>query len=118
MGVALGDALLLSGGVGHDFAATSAIVAGILDVAGIRTAIVHDPGDAFACLEARRPRLFVVNALRWRMRADRYAPQRDEWATLTPPGADAALATHLAGGGGVLALHTACICFDDWPAWS
>ena len=36
------------------------------------------------------------------------------------PAADAraALAEHLQGGGGVLAMHTAIICFDDWPEWT
>jgi type 1 glutamine amidotransferase len=114
----MGDAVLLSGGVGHDFAATSAMLAEILDDAGVTTEIVDEPTEAFARLAERGPELLVVNALRWRMLAERYAAQRDEWATLTPPVADAALATHLARGGGVLAVHTACICFDDWSGWS
>jgi type 1 glutamine amidotransferase len=31
--------------------------------------------------------------------------------------ARAAIARHVRGGGGLLALHTASICFDDWPGW-
>jgi type 1 glutamine amidotransferase len=51
------------------------------------------------------------------MLPERYAHQRDEWAIDTPAHAPAALAAHLGRGGGVLAMHTACICFDDWPGW-
>jgi type 1 glutamine amidotransferase len=31
--------------------------------------------------------------------------------------ARAALAAHLRAGGGLLGVHTASICFDDWPEW-
>lgn len=62
--------------------------------------------------------LLVVNALRWRMQADRYAHLRDDWAfELSAQGRDA-IERHVAAGRGVLAVHTAAICFDDWSRWS
>jgi type 1 glutamine amidotransferase len=64
----------------------------------------------------------VVNALRWTMRApgtpERYRVRADEDGVSPAADARAALAEHLQGGGGVLAMHTAIICFDDWPEWT
>jgi hypothetical protein len=42
---------------------------------------------------------------------------RAEWATTMAPEARGQIAGFVAGGGGLLALHTAVLCFDDWPAW-
>jgi type 1 glutamine amidotransferase len=111
-------ALLLTGGPpGHPFAATAGLLADLLAFEAIRATIVDDPGEAFDRLAAKPVDLFVVNALRWRMIADRYAADRATWATTTPPRAASAVRAHLARGGGILAVHTACICFDDWPGW-
>ena len=109
---------MLTGGVGHDFEGTTGALCALLAAEGITSKVSDDPAQAFDALARDHWDLFVVNALRWRMLAERYAPLRDAWAITTPPNADAALAAHLAHGGGVLATHTGIICFDDWAGWA
>ena len=61
--------------------------------------------------------LLTLNMLRWRMTGAMFDADRDRWAgSLSARGRDA-LFDHLARGRGILALHTAAICFDDWPEW-
>ena len=129
--------LLLTGGPGpdHDFAALADAIVGALredsrvgtgssDAGGevIDTTIVTDPRQAFAMLRAAHSNsdgfdLLTVNALRWQMGADRYASQRKKHAySLGERDLDAVDAL-LARGGGLLAIHTAVICFDADPRW-
>jgi len=115
--------LLLSGGPLHDFAATSAALARLLDEQGLRTEIVDQPDEAVARLRAAAAgaeepvALLTVNALRWGMAQDGYEAFRDEFAhRLTDPDA-AVLDRYVRDGGGLLALHTAVICFDGHPVW-
>jgi type 1 glutamine amidotransferase len=108
--------LLLSGGVGHDFAATSAAIAATLRECGIETTIATEPAQALSELRrpedaADRPRwhLLTVNALHG---SRRNVPV---WS-LAP--ADAAVLEHfVTSGGGLLAIHTAVICFEGDPTW-
>jgi uncharacterized protein len=120
--------LLLSGGPTHDFAATSHEIASLLhetapSAASITTTIVQSPTEFFDLLRAaaegkREPwNLVTVNALRWRMEAARYASQRAEWAYEIDPVDLALIAGHVTSGGGLLAMHTAAICFDADPTW-
>jgi len=130
--------LLLSGGPVHDFDATSATIAAVLATADgggdgdgdgdgdgvtIDTTIVTEPADALAHLRAaavdltQRWNLLTVNALRWRMEADRYADQRDAFAFTLAPDDGELIETFVRGGGGLLALHTAVICFDAEAHW-
>jgi len=113
--------LLFSGGPpgGHDFGSLAAAVAAVLGVDGIETEIVSDPDELEDRLTstANRPDLLTVLALRWTMGAPRYGRDRAEWA-FSPDGATrSALEGFVAAGGGLLALHTACVCFDDWREW-
>jgi uncharacterized protein len=115
--------LLLSGGPGHDFRATSALLAAALAEQGIESTVVDDPGSAFGRLRAaeagREPALSLVtvHALHWRMDQPRYAHLRERMAWSPAPGDMAALDRFVRGGGGLLALHTAVICFDADPVW-
>ena len=61
--------------------------------------------------------LLTVNALRWRMEVDRYAHLRDDFAFDLTPQLAALLERYVLGGGGLLALHAAVICFDAEPTW-
>ena len=61
--------------------------------------------------------LFTVNALRWRMHGEKYDAYRDEWAFSLDEVGRAQVTEFVSGGGGLLGLHTASICFDDWPGW-
>ena len=108
--------LVLSGGVAHDFPATSAALAGVLAEIGIESEITEDIAGALAALPPVD--LITVNAFRWRMDGDDFAEERDRWRFETPAPVKGALLGHLARGGGLLAVHTASLCFDDWPEWA
>ena len=116
-------AVILSGGLTHDFPATSACLVEQLGAAGFESE-VHDGRDGVdeALRVLRGTDLLVVNALRWSMAGpgvpERYRSRAEDEAASPGPGARAAFAEHLAGGGGVLAMHTAALCFDDWPEWA
>lgn len=107
--------VLLSGGIFHPFEETSAELAALLAPLGIASEIHPDPDTAVAALDGAD--LFTVNALRWRMHGEKYDPYRDEWAFSLSEIARARVTEFVSGGGGLLALHTASICFDDWPGW-
>ena len=115
--------LLLTGGPGHPFATTSGQLVALLDGHGIDTTVVSEPADAVTALRAAEEGrgdpvdLFTVAALRWRMDQDAYAAQRDEHAVALAPADLAVLDRYVRGGGGLLALHTAVICFDADPTW-
>lgn len=115
--------LLLTGGPTHPFAETAPLLVDVLAEQGISTTVVTDPFEAFALLDAaeagRAPRvdLVVVHALRWRMEQPRYASQRAEQAVAVSDDDLAVLDRFVRGGGGLLALHTAVICFDGAPTW-
>ena len=110
--------LLLSGGTGHPFEQTSALLADVIGAAGIESDVQDDLVAGIGRLE--RPGAYAmvtVNALRWRMLAERYAPLRPANALSLPEASRALLQAFVGGGGSLLAVHTACICFDDWPGW-
>lgn len=109
--------LLLSGGIYHPFAETSAAVAERLETNGIRTDILG-VAEGLTRLEDRSYDLVTVNALAFSMtQAEKYAPLRDAFAFEIGPSQRAALERHVASGRGLLGLHTAAICFDTWAGW-
>lgn len=120
--------LLLRGGPGHDFDGTSAVLVDALDQVGITTDIVDDPDEAVARLAAAEVGhappidLFTVDALRWSMRQARYDGPGGEAVRrlhtyLLPDEGAATIDRFVRSGGGLLALHTAVICFDAHPLW-
>ena len=115
--------LVLSGGPGHDFAATTAALVALLDQVGFDSEVVTEPVDAFAALRAaqrgERPPydLVTVDALRWAMEVERYAHLREDLGVVLDDAEAALLSDHVHAGGGLLALHTAVICFDAHPVW-
>jgi uncharacterized protein len=115
----MANAVIVSGGPTHDFPATSACLADLLAAHGLTAEIHSDVEAAFRALPGAA--LLVVNALRWTMTApgtpDRYRQHAAADGISPSPRARAAVAAHLAAGGGLLAMHTAVICFDDWPEW-
>ncbi|MDA0633430.1 ThuA domain-containing protein [Nonomuraea sp. MCN248] len=112
-------AVVLSGGLTHDFPATTACLTELLAGQGLE-AEVHIAVDA-ALHALPGAALLVVNALRWTMTGPgtpaRYRELAGAEGASPSESARAALAAHLEAGGGVLGLHTASICFDDWPEW-
>jgi uncharacterized protein len=109
-------ALILSGGIYHPFAETSAALAAILSATGFACE-TRDVGPGLDRL-AEGWDLLAVNALAFSMtQAEKYAPLRAAHA-FAPSGAQrAAVEAHMARGGGLLGVHTAAICFDGWDRW-
>lgn len=115
-------AVVLSGGLTHDFPATTSCLAQLLEAAGLDVDVhTGTAGVDSALCALPGAALLVVNALRWSMTGpatpDRYRDQAAAEGASPSPAARDALAAHLAAGGGVLGMHTASICFDDWPGW-
>ena len=111
--------VILSGGHTHPFATSAPALAALLAEQGIESVVEMDPEAAIAKVAKTRPALLTVYALRWTMQqGDKYAPYREEWGFSLSAGARAEVEAHLARGGGILALHTAVICFDDWAGWA
>lgn len=110
--------LILTGGIGHSFADAAPALADLLAEAGIVSTVTDDIEGGLEALERGGFDLVTVYALRWRMLgSEKYAPHRDAWAfSLSPQGRER-LTGFVTGGGGLLALHTALVCFDDWPGW-
>jgi len=108
-------ALVLSGGVTHDFPALAVELTALLAENGTTADVREDVEEALAQCDAYD--LLVVNMLRWRMETGSYAAQRDRWGLSLSPAARSALTGFVHRGKGLLALHAATICFDDWPQW-
>lgn len=108
--------LVLSGGPFHDFDATSAALTEVLAEVGVESEITEDIVGALS--EPSEVQLITVNALRWQMNADRFADLRDRWSFRLPAQARTTLLDHLDRGGGLLCMHSASLCFDDWQGWS
>lgn len=109
--------LLLSGGIYHPFAETSAAVADILSELGIESTVMP-VSEGLTLLSQTRFDLLTVNALAFSMtQAEKYAPLRAQFAYSAGAYHRAAILSHMAGGGGLLGLHTAAICFDGWAEW-
>jgi len=111
------DNVLVTGGWAHPFLQAGPALVQTLAEVGVHTDVVTDL-DAAATRIDRGCDLVTVNACRFRMLDERYSPtQRSEFGAEAPPQLRTAIEAHLAAGRPMLALHTAPICFDDWPNW-
>lgn len=109
-------ALILSGGVSHDYDASSVALSRVLAAGGADVEIEEDVDAGMARLDDFD--VLVVNTLRWRMaNGEKYAPLRHRWGYEVGATMREAMARHLRRGRGVFGLHAASICFDDWPKW-
>lgn len=107
--------MVLSGGVTHDFAPLSARVAEVLGGVGFEANVREDVLPALADLDGVD--LLVVNMLRWRMSDGKYADRAAEFGIEVDASTQATVESWVRGGGALLVLHAASICFDDWPGW-
>src|SRR5689334_11171454 len=107
--------LILSGGVAHDFAATSQRLAEVLAEVGVDSEITEDLDEALS--EPTEVDLITINSMRWTMVDGHFPSQRERWEYRLPADARSVLLDHLERGGGLLAMHAAVICFDDWQGW-
>lgn len=111
-------ALIYTGGISHPFESAAPALAGILAETGLAPEVTFDLDRVLVVLSDRPDALLVNYALRWSMtQNEKYAPDRARWAMSIPDAARTAIAGHVRAGGGLLGLHTASICFDDWPGW-
>jgi len=115
----MGRLLVLTGGpdYAHDFSATSAALVELLGASGHDVELADHPDDAADRLGRGDHDALVVNALRWRMLGDRYDEWRTEWGYSTPLATRRTIDGYVAAGGGLVGVHTASVCFDDWPEW-
>lgn len=109
--------LILVGGIFHDFQASAEALAMILAPLGIESRIEADLDAGIASLADKPVDLLTVNALRWEMIGEKYDPYREAEAYSPPHKTRLAIEAHLQTGGALLGLHTASICFSDWPEW-
>ncbi len=109
--------LILSGGIAHPFDETSALIARQLEPLGIQSNI-HPVREGLARLGETAFDMLTINALAFTMSHDKkYAPQRADHAFTISETEKVTIRAHLQAGGKLLGLHTAAICFDDWPEW-
>lgn len=110
--------LILTGGIRHDFEDNTDAVVALLSEVGIDSEATWDIDDGIASLNSESFDLVTVMALRWPMEGDpKYAPYRKDWAYHMPRESREGLQSYVEGGGGLLGLHTAALCFDDWEGW-
>ncbi len=105
--------LILSGGVAHDYPATSSALAEVLSHVGIHSEVQED----FGVLESEALQDFdmlTLNCARWTCAQ---TPAWGEWRFTLSARAREGLLRFLASGRGLLALHCATLCFDDWPEY-
>ena len=109
--------LILVGGIFHDFHASAEALAKVLAPLGIESRIEADLDAGIASLADNPVDLLTINALRWEMMGEKYDPYRETEAYSPPSQTRIGIEAHLQSGGALLGLHTASICFSDWPAW-
>lgn len=108
--------LIITGGIVHPFESSAPALAAILALHGIASTVTEDVEGGLATLAEYD--LLTVYALRWTMtQHEKYARDRPRWGLSLSAAGRAAIIDHLERGGGLFGLHTATICFDDWPEW-
>jgi hypothetical protein len=109
--------LILTGGVSHDYPTSTASLVDLLGAHGIESLVEEDIDTGFRTLAEGGFDVLLVNTLRWRMQTPKHAPLRERWGYEVGEIAKAGVAAQLDRGGGIVGLHAASICFDDWPEW-
>lgn len=109
--------LLIAGGLFHPAQASVPSLTRLLQDQGVATDVEEDVEAACSRLAQGGYQLLTVSALRWRMAEPKYEAHRQRWALSLSEPARQAIRGHLRAGGALLAMHTASLCFDDWPQW-
>ena len=111
-------ALIVTGGLYHDHPEMGGALARLTEAAGFASEAVHGAAAGLERFTDTGADLLILSTLAWSMGQNtKYAPWRAQYAYDIPAPVRAAITAHLQGGGGLLGLHTAAICFDDWPEW-
>jgi type 1 glutamine amidotransferase len=110
--------LIYTGGWAHPFERTAPAVADVLVGADVTSQITDSLATVRRALDLGNFDLLTVYACRFSMLDARYTDeQRAGYAEHIPADVRLAIEAHLDRGGALLALHTATLCFDDWPQW-
>ena len=110
--------LIIIGGIFHPFEAAAGALSDALDEVGVTSEITDDFDGALATLAAGGVDILTNYALRWRMiQHEKYEPYRERWALEMTEKRQRVISSFVANGGALLGMHTASICFDDWPEW-
>jgi uncharacterized protein len=110
--------LILAGGVYHPPEESGPALAAMLSEIGWESDIVVDVEAGLKRLAAGEFDRLTVACLRFTMtQHEKYAPFRAEWAMSLSQAGRAALTRWVGAGNGILGIHTAPICFDDWEEW-
>ncbi len=104
----------MSGGIAHDYALTSPILSDILTEVDIQSEI-HEEFDVFEDGSLLEFDMLALNCVRWT--CDQNPNLRDDWHFELSATARRSFLDFLAQGKGLIALHSASLCFDDWPEY-
>jgi len=110
--------LILSGGIFHEFDQTTSMLIDIAKGHGLSSRVCRHPDEAIKILATDDVKLFSINALRWEMTGTKYDPYRQDWRYCIDQAAIDTIRYFWENGGGIFGLHTASICFSNWPEWS
>lgn len=109
--------LILSGGAAHDYDRTSAELANLLRDVQVESEILTDLGR-LADRSLMHFDLLTINCARWTCTQSQVKQEwRDNWAFDLPEAGRQNLLAFLSARKGLLALHAATLCFDDWPEY-
>lgn len=110
--------LILAGGLYHPLEECGLPLSAILAGVGLESEVTADVEGGLARLASGQFDRLTIACLRWSMtQNEKYAPHRADWALSLSPAGRAAIRDYVASGRGLLAIHTAPICFDDWAEW-
>lgn len=111
-------AIIFTGGIVHPFETAAPALKQILQEVGIASRVSFDIAEIRDWMRADADALVIVYALRWSMtQHEKYAPYREQWAFTTTKEIRDLITNHVSAGAGLLGVHTASICFDDWDGW-
>lgn len=111
--------VLVTGGIYHDFAATAAAFAKVVEPMGVQTTIVFGADAALSNVDVSNCDLLTIDALLFTMtQHEKYAPLREQYAFELSARARESVERYVREGGSLLGLHTASICFDGWAQWA
>lgn len=113
------SSLLITGGWAHDFVSSANRVADFVREVGFDVDVVDDIESSEFAMQDQTYDLIVVYACWFQMADSRYSDEiRARWARSTSPQWRSLMSRQRESGAGLLALHTAVICFDDFPEWA
>ena len=111
--------LILYGGWAHNFATSVPNLVETLNAVGFASDVAFDVSESIELLESNNYDLITVLACWFQMKDARYSQQnRDIWSRTTTQQWREAMLKQKDNGAGLMAMHTATICFDDWSEWS